>query len=53
MYNVNGQLLSERKVGLMKGNGNTIQYNNMPQPILFYRIRMGSHTANGKIVGPN
>ncbi len=53
MYNVNGQLLSERKVNLMKGKGNQVQYNNMNQAILFYRVRIGKHIVNGKIIGPN
>ena len=53
VYTVNGQLLSERKVNLMKGKGNLVPYNNMKQAVLFYRVRIGSHIANGKIVGPN
>lgn len=53
IYNANGQLLSERKVNLVKGKGNLVSYNRINQVILFYRVRIGSHILTGKIVGPN
>jgi Right handed beta helix region/SprB repeat/Protein of unknown function (DUF1565) len=53
MYNAGGQLLSERKVNLMKGKGNQVQYFNMNQALLFYRVRIGKHVVNGKITGAN
>lgn len=53
MYNANGQLLSERKVNLIKGKGNVVQYNNMNHAVLFYRVHIGKHIVNGKIIGAN
>jgi ELWxxDGT repeat protein len=53
IYNANGQLLSERKVNLVKGKGNLVSYNGINQVILFYRVRIGTHILTGKIVGPN
>ena len=53
MYNVNGQLLGERKVNLVKGKGNLVQYNNMNHALLFYRVHVGKHVVNGKIMGAN
>ncbi|MBS4064108.1 MAG: T9SS type A sorting domain-containing protein [Chitinophagaceae bacterium] len=51
MYNAAGQMIGERKVNLMKGKGNLVQYYNMNQAVLFYRVRVGKHVVNGKIIG--
>ncbi|HEX4958985.1 MAG TPA: T9SS type A sorting domain-containing protein, partial [Lacibacter sp.] len=51
MYNASGQMIGERKVNLMKGKGNLVQYYNMNQAVLFYRVRIGKHVVNGKIIG--
>jgi ELWxxDGT repeat protein len=51
MYNAAGQMIGERKINLMKGKGNLVQYYNMNQAVLFYRVRVGKHVVNGKIIG--
>jgi hypothetical protein len=53
MFTVNGQKLSERKANMVKGKGNTVKYSNMNYAILFYKVRIGKHTATGKIISPN
>ncbi|MBY0477045.1 MAG: hypothetical protein K2Q24_05325 [Chitinophagaceae bacterium] len=53
LFTANGQQISERKVNVLKGKGNLVQYNNMHQTVLYYRIRIGKHMVTGKIIGPN
>lgn len=51
MYNAAGQKLNEREVNLVKGKNNQVQYTQMNQKVILYRVRIGKHAANGKIIG--
>jgi hypothetical protein len=51
MYTASGQKLNEREVNLVKGKNNQVHYTQMNQAVILYRVRIGKHAANGKIIG--
>ena len=51
LFNSIGQIVIERKSAVTKGKGNSIQFNNVREAILHYRVRIGRQIVNGKIIG--
>ncbi len=50
MFNVNGQVVDNRKTELVEGNSNRIEYRSMNYSVLFYRINIDGKTKVGKII---
>lgn len=53
LLSADGRLISVKNVMLYKGKANTVAFNNIRDAVLIYRVRLGKHTASGKIIGPN
>ncbi len=51
LLDANGRLVATRNKMLLKGNVNTVSYNNIRESVLFYRIILNKHNINGKIIG--
>jgi hypothetical protein len=45
-----GQVVADRKVGLIKGTESTVDFNGMKQGILYYKVIVGKETKTGKII---
>ena len=52
LLSANGRLITTKNEMLLKGRENTVDFSNIREAILFYRVRLGKHSANGKIIGP-
>ncbi len=52
LLSADGRMVTTRNVQLFKGKSNTVTFTNMKEAVLFYRVRIGNHSANGKIIGP-
>jgi len=53
VLNAAGQLVAEKRTTVNKGGTSIVNFTNMNQNILFYRVRIGNETSTGKIIGPN
>ena len=51
LYAADGKLIKKQQAILLKGTSNTVFFTNIREAILFYRVRLGKHAANGKIIG--
>ena len=51
LYAADGKLKKTQQAILLKGTSNTVFFTNIREAILFYRVRLGKHAANGKIIG--
>ncbi len=51
LFNSIGQIVIERKSAVTKGKGNSIQFNNVREAILHYRVKIDRQIVNGKIIG--
>ena len=53
LFSADGRLITIKQAMLFKGKSNTVAFTNIREAVLFYRVRVGKHSANGKIIGSN
>lgn len=53
LFNINGQKIAERKLYVGKGSSHTVKFTNVQPALLFYRVNIGQHSVNGKVIGIN
>ena len=52
LLSADGRLITTKNEMLFKGRENTVAFSNIREAVLFYRVRLGKHSTNGKIIGP-
>jgi hypothetical protein len=50
LFTISGQKLAEKTV-LVKAGVNNVPFTGMRQGTIFYRVQVGKHSKNGKVIG--